>query len=77
MFEVVLSSDFQFGSKRKAKHMKIECMGCKPDRAQSVRQSGAVMGWAAHRGGREAHSRVYSRPASLYVVLDSLLFRIS
>jgi len=39
--------DFQFGSKRKAKHIKTECIGLIPDRGRSTRQGGTVMGRAA------------------------------
>ena len=34
---VILLSDFQFGSKQKVKHIKIECIGLKPDRGQKAR----------------------------------------
>ena len=58
-FKVYLSKDFQFDSKRKVKHVKIECIGLKPGRGRSARQGGAVMGRPTHGGGRVAHSRAH------------------
>ena len=54
--------DSQFGSKRKVKHIKIECIGRKPDHGQSARRGGAVMGRPAHRGGQAAHSQARFGP---------------
>jgi hypothetical protein len=45
-FKVVLSEDFQFGLKWKVTYMKIECIRLIPDRGQSTRQGGAVVGRA-------------------------------
>jgi hypothetical protein len=39
-----LSSDFQFGSERKIKHVKIECIGLKPNRRRRTRLGGAMVG---------------------------------
>ena len=72
-FKVVLLSDFQFGSKPKAKHMKIEHIGLKPDHGWSLRWDGVVMGRPAHVGGRAAHSWARSGPTLASVVLSLLL----
>ena len=65
--------DFQFGSKRKAKHIKTECIGLIPDRGRSTRQGGTVVGWAAHVGGWAARSQARLGPTLASTVLGPLL----
>jgi hypothetical protein len=69
MFEVVLSYDFQFGLKWKMKHMKIECIGLKPDHGQSTRREGTKRGRVAQGGGQAAHHGGCLGPTSSYMVL--------
>jgi hypothetical protein len=49
--------------------MRIEYIGLKPDRGQSPRRDGEVVGQPAHRGCQAACSSGISGPASMYVVL--------
>jgi hypothetical protein len=72
MFQVILSCDFQFGSKQKTKHMKIECIRLKPDHGQSARRGDIERGRVAQGGGQAAHHGGCSGPTSLNVVLGYL-----
>ena len=67
-FKFVLSNDSQFSSKRKAKHIKIECIGLEPDCGQSARRGCVVMGQLAHVGGWAAHSQARFGPTLVSVV---------
>jgi hypothetical protein len=69
MFKIVLSCDFQFSSKQKTKHMKIECIGLKPDRGQSMRRRGIERDRVAQGEGQAAHHGGCSGPTLSYVVL--------
>ena len=53
--------------------MKIDHIGCKPDRGQSMRWGGAALGQLAHRVDRAAYPGACLGPTLLSVVLDSLL----
>ena len=55
------------------KHIKIECIGLIPDRGQSTRQGGTVVGWAAHVGGWAARSQARLGPTLASTILGPLL----
>ena len=55
------------------KHVKIECIGLKPNRGQSTRQGRAGLGYPAHVGGRAAHSRAHFGLTLSSVVFGPLL----